>query len=204
MGFLRTSCSFTRYQIIETVPPELWLQVPEKLKQYSFQDIDNTIQERSWGWTNFDDMLDTSWSLSPPEKGEYIAFSLRLETRRIPPAVVKKHFAIALYEEKTINHTIEKKVITKERKVEIYQHVTNRLFKHFLPIPAIFDVVWSTTTKTLYFSSIHSKVNDLFTNLFTVTFELHLEPQTPYILAQSILDESYIHNLDTLESTRFV
>ena len=204
MGFLRSSCSFTRYKIIEKVSSELWQKIPEKLQQYAFQDIDDTSQERSWGWTNFDDMLDVNWNISHPEKGEYLAFALRLETRRIPPAVLKKHLAIALQKEKKNLQLTGKKFLSQERKSELHEQVRLRLFKHFLPIPAVFDVVWSTTTNIVYLSSTHIKLIDLFTTFFTLTFDLHLELQTPYNLAVSLLDTCSTVEIGTLEPTKFV
>ena len=99
MSFLKASTSFTRFRIIDDVPAELWPAIPEKLRQFAFLDIDDIAEERAFGWTNFDDMLDTEWKLSPPEKADYLTFSLRLDTRRIPPAVLRKHTRIALREE---------------------------------------------------------------------------------------------------------
>ena len=99
MSFLKASTSFTRFRIIDDVPAELWPAIPEKLRQFAFMDIDDIAEERAFGWTNFDDMLDTEWKLSPPEKADYLTFSLRLDTRRIPPAVLRKHTRIALREE---------------------------------------------------------------------------------------------------------
>ena len=99
MSFLKSSTSFTRFRIVDEIPADLWAAVPEKLRQFAFQDIDEIPEERSFGWVNFDDMLDTAWRLSPPEKAEYLVFSLRVDTRRIPPAVLRKHTRIALQEE---------------------------------------------------------------------------------------------------------
>lgn len=78
MSFLKSSTSFTRFRLVDEVPADLWAAIPDKLKQFAFQDIDDIPQERSFGWVNFDDMLDTTWRLSPPEKADYITFSLRL------------------------------------------------------------------------------------------------------------------------------
>ena len=99
MGILSASCSFTRFKITEPVPKELWMEIPAKLRQFAFQDIDDIAEERGWGWTSFEDMLDMQWRSAPPEKGAYLAFALRLDTRRIPPAVLKKYVTIALREE---------------------------------------------------------------------------------------------------------
>ena len=99
MSILSASCSFTRFKITEPVPKELWMEIPAKLRQFAFQDIDDIAEERGWGWTSFEDMLDMQWRSAPPEKGAYLAFALRLDTRRIPPAVLKKYVTIALREE---------------------------------------------------------------------------------------------------------
>ena len=85
MSFQKASTSFTRFRIIDDIPADLWASIPEKLRQYAFIDIDDIAEERAFGWTSFDDMLDTEWRQAPPEKGDFLTFSLRLDTRRIPP-----------------------------------------------------------------------------------------------------------------------
>ena len=103
MSFTKASSSFSRFAITDPIPASLWPQIGDKLRQYSFKDIDNLPEERSWGWVNIDDMLDSEWITSPPEKGGYITFSLRLDTRRVSPAVLKKHTMLALREEEARN-----------------------------------------------------------------------------------------------------
>lgn len=204
MSLLGTSCSFTRFRIADPVPQELWMNIPAKLKQFAFQDIDDIPEERAWGWTSFEDMLDTQWRSAPPEKGAYLAFALRLDTRRIPPAVLKKHVMIALREEEVRIKEQGKKFIARDRKTELRDQVKLRLMGRFLPIPAVFDVVWATDTGIVYLASTQSKLIELFMNHFTLTFDLHLEPLTPYALAATLLDEASLSRLDNLEPTSFV
>lgn len=204
MGFLNNSCSFTRFRITETIPQELWMTIPAKLKQFAFQDIDELAEERAWGWTSFEDMLDTEWKQAPPEKGAYLAFAFRLDTRRIPPAVLKKHILIALRNEEAHLEKQGKKFIARERRHELRDQVKLRLLGRFLPIPALFDVVWAIDTNQIYLASTQTKLIELFMNHFTLTFDLHLEPLTPYALAVSLLDETLATQLDTLEPTLFV
>ena len=204
MGLLGTSCSFTRFRIADSVPQELWMNIPAKLKQFAFQDIDDIPEERAWGWTSFEDMLDTQWRSALPEKGAYLAFALRLDTRRIPPAVLKKHVMIALREEEARIKEQGKKFIARDRKTELRDQVKLRLLGRFLPIPAIFDVVWATDSNIVYLASTQSKLIELFMNHFTLTFDLHLEPLTPYALAATLMDEASLSRLDTLEPTSFV
>ncbi|MDR2694948.1 MAG: hypothetical protein LBC79_01025, partial [Deltaproteobacteria bacterium] len=174
------------------------------LKRYAFQDIDALPGEvRAFGWTSFDDMLDIEWAAAPPEKGAYLVFALRLETRRIPPAVLKKHWALALREEKQRMAGQGKQFISRERKRELKEQVQLRLMRHFLPIPAIFDVIWATGADLVYFASTQRKVLDIFEEYFTKCFELPLEQLTPYGLAAMSLTEHDLNRLDTLEPTNF-
>lgn len=203
MGFMNASASFTRYYITEPVPSDLWPQIPDKLKQFAFKEIEDTAEERGWGWVCFDDMLDSFWRTAPPEKGEFITFSLRLDTRRIPSAVLKKHVALELREEERKNKEQGKKYVSRERKKEIREQVQLKLRARSFPIPAEFNAVWNIQTGAVYLASTQSKVLELFEEYFSTTFGLDLEPMTPYALAVRLQGEEVMNKLDTLEPTRF-
>ncbi|MCR4666780.1 MAG: recombination-associated protein RdgC [Desulfovibrio sp.] len=203
MAFLTSSSSFTRFRVIDAIPEEFWPKVPELLKKYAFHDIDDIPEERSFGWVCFDDMLDTEWRTAQPYKGEYIVFSLRLDTRRIPAGVIKKHLTLAVREELQRLAQFNKKFIARERKKEIKEQVILRLRQRFLPVPAEFNVIWSIKKNEIWFASTQGKMIDLFMDYFQQSFELNLEQITPSILAEVMLDESSLAGLDTLEETRF-
>ncbi|MFI3271527.1 MAG: recombination-associated protein RdgC [Pseudomonadota bacterium] len=203
MSFLNASTSFTRFRIVDPVPSDLWPSIEQRLKQFAFIDIDNTSEERAFGWVCFDDMLDPAWITAPASKAEYITFSLRLDTRRIPAAVLKKHTMLALREEEARNKEQGKKFISRERKKELREQTKLRLLSRFLPIPATFNVVWSGPTGMVYLASTQSKICDMFMEHFTLTFDLHLEPLTPYQLAVNNLSEAELAKLDDLQATQF-
>ena len=204
MGFLGASCTFTRFRIVDPIPPDLWPAIPDKLKQFCFRDIDAIPEERSWGWACFDDMLDTAWRSAPPEKGAYLAFAFRLDTRRIPPGVLKKHVLIALREEKDHIREQGKKFIARARKAELRDQVRLRLMQRFLPIPAVFEVIWAMDSSRVYLASNNTKLIDLFMDHFTLSFDLRLEALTPYGLAAAMLDETAMRRTDSLEPTKFI
>jgi DNA recombination-dependent growth factor C len=204
LSLLSSSLGLTRYRIIEEVPRELLQQVPEKLKQFCMVDIDGTADERSFGWTNFDDMLDTNWVVSPPEKADYFVFSLRLDTRRIPPSVLKKHNTIAVNKELEHNKEQGKNFVSRDRKRELKEQVTLRLRARTLPIPAVFDIVWNASANRIYLDTTNSKVRALFEDHFALTFDLHLEPLTPFFMAMDILGEEAAPRLENLDPTIFV
>ena len=65
MGFCNASCSFTRFRIIDPIPSELWTQIPDKLRQFAFRDIDDLPEMQAYGWVCFEDMLDSEWRDRP-------------------------------------------------------------------------------------------------------------------------------------------
>lgn len=201
MSFLKTSVSFTRFRISDSVPASIWPEVIERLRRNSFTDIDELPEERSFGWTAFEDMLDVSFAAEPVEKGPYIAFSLRLDTRRVPPAVIKKHLALAMKREEEQNRELGRKFVSRDRKKELREQVLLRLRSRFLPIPAEFQVIWNTAESLVYFASTQQKMLDLFEELFVRTFDLHIIPLSPYELATWRLGDSTA--LDVIESTQF-
>ncbi|WP_041720514.1 recombination-associated protein RdgC [Pseudodesulfovibrio piezophilus] len=204
MSILSASIGLTRYRVIEEVPQEILKQVPEKLQQFCFVDIDATADERSFGWTNIDDMLDMNWTQSPPEKAEYFTFGLRLDTRRIPPAVLKKHHTVALNKELAHNKEQGKNFVSRDRKKELKEQVVLRLRARTFPIPAMFDIIWNPTTNRIYLTTTNAKVCALFEDYFALTFDLHLEPLTPFFMAMDILGEEAAPRLENLEPTIFV
>jgi len=204
LSILSASLGLTRYRIIEDVPKDLLQQIPEKLNKFCFVDIDATADERSFGWSNIDDMLDMNWTQSPPEKAEYFTFGLRLDTRRIPPAVLKKHYTIALNKELEHNKEQGKNFVSRDRKRELKEQVTLRLRARTLPIPAMFDIIWNPASNKIYLTTTNSKVRALFEDYFTLTFDLNLEPLTPFFMAMDVLGEDAAPKLENLDPTIFV
>ncbi|GAB1410968.1 recombination-associated protein RdgC [Desulfovibrionales bacterium] len=202
---MSASVGMTRYRIVEQdVPVELWSEITDRLKRNAFRDIDDSAEERSFGWVSFGNMLDADFALCPPEKGAYLAFTLRLDTRRVPPAVIKKHVQIAMNAAVQAMRDQGKRFLTKEQKEEIRDQVMLRLRARTLPIPACFDVMWETTHNTVAIASTQSKLLDLFEELFTHTFGLHLEPMTPYFLALRHMGQEHRAKLENFTPTIFV
>jgi len=203
VGILATSGSFTRYAVVEELTGQMTAELPDRLARFSFRDIDQTADERSFGWVCLEDWLDSAWRAAPPEKAHYLAFSLRLDTRRVPPAVFKKHFLLAVKAEKEAMRETGKNFITKDRKQELKDQVMLTLRARFLPIPAVFDVVWNLRRNRVYLATANSKVRHLFEDHFTASFNLNLEPLTPYFLARRTVDASRHAMLDELEPSPF-
>jgi DNA recombination-dependent growth factor C len=201
MSFLKSSVGFTRFRISEAVPQTLWPEITDLLRRNSFTDIDELPEERSAGWTAYGDILDTGFISAPVEKGPYIVFSLRLDTRRVPPGVIKKHLALALKKEEVQNREMGRKFISRDRRKELKEQVLHKLRMRFLPVPAEFEVVWNTTESTVFFASTRAQMVDLFEEMFVRTFNLHLTPLTPFETAALLSGDTTL--LESLEATEF-
>ena len=204
MAFLKNSVSLTRYAVQNELTEAFWREFPDKLRQFSFRDIDDLPEERAWGWISFENMLDTQWRENPPLKGgDYAAFALRLDTRRVPPAVLKKHFNLALLAEEEKIRAQGKTYVSRERKKEIRERVLFELNRRFLPIPAVFEVIWNISEGRILIATVSAKVLDLFEEYFSRSFALRLERLTPYGLACSLLAEEELERLNLLEPANF-
>jgi DNA recombination-dependent growth factor C len=203
MGILSASVSLTRYRVADDVPPPFWGEIPDRLAQHAFVDIDASAEERSFGWVSFEDYLDAAFTSGHPQKGEWFAFSLRLDTRRVPPSVMKKHFQLAVNAELEKIDNPEKRYLSKDRKAEIKEQVALRLRSRTWPIPAVFDAAVGVTSGEVWLASTNAKVRNLFEDFFTLTFGLALEPLTPFFLAARMLGEEAVVGLENLEETSF-
>ena len=204
MGFLGSSCSFTRFRVIDPVPDELWAEIPQLLKKGAILDIDETTDSQADGWVSFDDYLDTTWQAGPPQKGAYMAFSLRVDIRRIPAGFVRKYLDLALKREKAENEKNGKKFISRERRKELKEQVQLSLRRRFLPVPGEFNVIWNTANNEIWFASTQTKMLELFAQRFLATFKLHIEQLTPPALALSMLGDAAkeaVHDADQDDDT---
>jgi hypothetical protein len=69
-------------------------------------------------------MQDFSWATSVPEKGYFLCFAFRMDTRKIPPVVLRLHLDQALKEEKK---RTDANFVSRERKKELKEQVSLRL-----------------------------------------------------------------------------
>lgn len=200
MGFLSSSSSITRYKVIGDIDHRLWEEIPDILKKFSFQDIDDVVDELSFGWVCFDNMLDNKWHTSSPYKGEYVCFSLRIDKRKIPPAVFKKYYQMAI--EEITSETEDLKYLPKNKKQEIKENVRLKLLQKMLPVPSVTDILWDFKRKIVYLFTTNKSTKEIFFELFQRSFNLGLVQITPYELGKLFEKELNI-NLDKLKPQVF-
>ena len=125
----------------------------DAIRRFAFRSIDNVPEEKACGFVNCDDMFDTEWINSIPEKGHYMAFGFRVDVRRIAPAILKKHVAAKVREEIENLQTQGKKALSKGRKGEIREHCKNMLLSKTEPRPSMYGVAVNMSTGLVYVAS---------------------------------------------------
>lgn len=197
-GFMSSSIALTVYNVADAKAV-----TTEKLRQFHFQPIDNLPEPRGWGWTNIDDMFDAEWNMSVPEKGHFLCFGLRVDTRRVSGGVIKKHLAEALREEEA---KIDGGKVSRARKKELKELLAAKLLSQAEPVPSSTDVVLDTSSGLLYVASGTASALELLEEFFESSFGVRperrdVDPAEGHKLLRAI----YEHGLSvTLEGHEYL
>lgn len=179
-GFMSNSTALSVFQVNN--PSAV---TADALKKFAFRPIDTQKgEELAVGWTNMDDMLDTAWASSVPEKGEWLCFALRVDKRKVPGAILKKHFGEALA-------TQGKHFVSRERKKELKEQLKLRLLANTEPAPASVDVVMNKESGQLLVASTAKGMLAHLTELMPRSFGVQIAPLEPQIDVQQVLRTIY-------------
>lgn len=196
MGLLSGTASFTRFTVEGEVPENFWDFVARQVTEHAFQDIDETIDEYSVGWVSVADMFDSEFAFSSYAAGDYVVLSMRMDERKVAPAVLKKFTA---KEESRIRQEQGVRRLSRNVRLEIKERLRAELVRKAPAIPAVYDLYWNTSDNTLLFFSNSRKAIALLEDLFKETFELSLIMQIPWNTALQLTDQATAEKLSDLQ-----
>lgn len=185
MAFLSTAVSFSRYRVTEALPADFWNWAIERIQAEAFKERPGIAEERSVGWVSALHPFREELSLPDISYGQFVVLALRIDERRVPQAVLKKH---CLMEEKIQAETGYKRLPKKVRS-EIQERVRLQLLTKVLAVPKTFDMCMNTASGKVLFFSCQEKVQVIFEDLFYRTFGQRLNPVIPYVLASDLLKD---------------
>lgn len=195
MGFLSGSASFMRFSVEGELPEQFWDFVAERVAAHSFRDIDDSLDEYSIGWVSVASMFDADFTYGSYAAGDYVVLSLRVDERKVSPAVLKK---CVLKEEERIKREQQIPRLNRSALLEIRERVRTELVRKSVPVPAVYDLAWNLSDGTLFFFSTSKKALVLLEELFKETFGVSLILQIPWNTALHITDEAEWQQLDQL------
>lgn len=183
MGFGKSSVNVVRFKVLDAVPSGL--DIVAALRRFALQEIDEVPETLSVGWTSSEDMLDTGFVQSPLV-GEYAFFDLRVDERKIPGSVLKKHVKKAVEEELAQRG---KTFMSRAEKNEIRGRIGLKLRMRYLPVPSVQSVVWNIQGGEIWYTGNSAKQVEAFMELFVRTFDLHLEQLAPVEWAVNLMPD---------------
>jgi len=179
MGVLKGSATFTRYRVVGDMPVDFRNFFDKQIKLHAFREISTGLEEKSLGWTSIENVLDRNFEYANYSLGNYAIFSLRIDRKTVPPALLKLKVLEA--EKKYIEENNLKKIY-REQRAEIRDAVRRELLGKAPPVPSFYEVCWALSQGWLILGTLSPKVFDDFEDLFKRSFNLtpvHFFPWDP-------------------------
>lgn len=186
MGLLKGSASFVRFTLDGDLPEQSLDYIADRIVSFSYKDIDDTYDEYSIGWVSILNMFDSEFQFASYVAGDYITLTLRIDERKVSPAILKK---FTQKEEARIKNERQIPKLSRTMKVEIKERVRVELMRKAIPVPSTFELCWNLSESTLLFFSTNKKIHAVLEDFFKESFGLLMRQQIPYTIAEHLLDE---------------
>jgi hypothetical protein len=184
MSFIAGSASFVRFSIEGELPENPLDFIAERIRAYSFADIDDNFEEYSIGWVSVLNMFDAAFEYASYFNGDYVVLSLRVDERKVSPAILRK---FTMKEEERVKREKQLPKLTRTMRSEIKERIKTELTRKSIPVPAVYDLVWNLSESTLYFFTTNKKAHVLLEDFFKDCFGMLLMQQIPYVTAEHLL-----------------
>lgn len=142
----------------------------DDLKRMAFYDDPGMLQETVFGAVVLEDYRSTEFDPANCEFGEYVVWSIRIDTRKIPPAALKLSVDTQIAQELVKAKELGKNFISRERKREIKEQCKLRLLSKIPPAPKVVDCWWNTLTGMAYMTDKSSAAVKAFVAVFDQAF----------------------------------
>lgn len=201
MGLLSASTSISRFRVREKLKPDHREHYPLQIKRYGFRELaEDSMEERSIGWVNLLDVLDSRFIGEEYFKENFITLSLRLDVRKVPPQALKQYCMQAEAEQKS---RLGKNFLAKAHRQEIKERIHSQLLKRVIPRTSVYDMMWNLEKREVIFSSLNNALCGEFAEVFKKTFDLSLIALFPYTIAEAHLTGDQLAVLENTQPWSF-
>lgn len=172
MGIQSATATFTRFFVPDPAIEDFWAYVETCLKAGCFREPDD-FQEQTVGFATWEDFFDSDFETDAYHKGEYVAFSFRLDQRKVPSIVLKKFMREAILKYRAEN---EGRWPSRNERQEIQENMENMLMNRSLPQPSSCEVVWNPAARSMVVGATAARMLDAFLEHFEKHFRLYPVP----------------------------
>lgn len=201
MGFLKGNASFVCFSVEGEMSDSSTDFVAKRIAAYSFKEIDDTYDESSIGWVSVLNMFDASFAYASFLVGNYIVLSLRVDERKVSPAILKK---FVLKEEEKVRAERQVPRLSRSTRLQIKQRIQSELIRKAFPVPSVYELCWNIGESRLLLFTTNKKVHSLVEDYFKDCFGLLLRQQIPFVLAEGLVGESDRARLDAIKNDTFL
>lgn len=172
MAIKSSSATFTRFFVPEIPTEDFWSTVDEKLKSGAFKDLEDG-EEQAAGFSSWEDLFEPDFSSASYHKGEYAAFSFRMDQRKVPAIVLKQYVRQSVQRFREEN---EGRWPSRRERLDIQENMQNWLMNRALPRPSGFEVVWNPAANCMLLGTTSTKMVDVFLDSFENLFRIYPVP----------------------------
>jgi DNA recombination-dependent growth factor C len=183
MGLIKGTPSVTRYRLLEAPEEVTDEYIQQRLKRNSFVDIEATSEEDSLGWVEILDHLSTEFNPASFKFGGFVAFSARLDTRRLAARTLNRYYHYK--EVEFLAQTGRKPNSVKKR--EIKENLRQDLLRRTLLNTDLLEVLWFQKEQEIWVGGAGEKKRLLFEELWERTFGLSVRLLVPITLGLEMI-----------------
>lgn len=178
------------WRAIDSLPPHFDDLVGRNLPRHAFKPVNTERGElRSMGWVNIRQLLDTRLTLPKVMHDGTLALGLRIDRITINMRLFKATLA---EEVAKISKEKKREKLSREEKSAIEDSVKQKLIQNQIPSTSIYEMSWHLESGTILFTGGGDKLNTEFSDLFTETFTVSIEPQYPYYRAERYAKKQHL------------
>jgi DNA recombination-dependent growth factor C len=194
MSMLQGTVSLKRFLVLGPVPDEAELQAG--LEQDQFRPFQDGVEEERLGWCDWRNPL-----ITPPDadwvgQDRFAVFGLRMDTRRVPPALLKAHVDLRL---QSLQKEKDLSFIGKEARISLQDEVKIELLRKVLPTPRIIEVAWDLKGGVLWTTASSSKAQGALAGLFIKSFGCEIHPLAPLVLSGRLCPDLSVEALMAMD-----
>ena len=134
------------------------------------------------GWVTLSNLCDTDFAADKVQFNQYMAFSLRMDNKRLPGKLVKALLDLRMRD--WLSETGRERVPAPVKR-EMLDQIELELYPRQLPAVAVHDICWDLSAEVVWFFSNSNKANELFRGLFSKTFQAETQCIGPLQLIAS-------------------
>ena len=201
MGFLKGRSSLVTFNVLGPTPAEVRSFIDERVQEFSFNDIEESYDEYSIGWVSVLDIFDSKFRFHSHMSGDYVVLSLRLDERKVPPAILKKYVAL---EERRVMKERQVPKLGRSVKVQIKERIRTELTRKSKPTTTSFELFWNLEAMKLFYFTTQRRAHAVLEDFFRETFGLTLRQRVPYTIAEGQLSSAGVNQLQNISPSILV